>query len=689
MATPASINIQRVEEGIRIDGDLSDPAWSRSLRLEQFVEYWKSDNAAPPAPTTAFLAYDAEAVYVAFLAKDPAPGRIRAPFVDRDKVLADQDYVAVLIDTQNDRRSAIALRVNPRGIQTDSVVNDANGLEDFAPDFFYEAVARETHEGWTAEMRIPLSSLRYPQREAQSWGVLLMRNYPRDFRYIMASTPIPKNSPCFVCHASTMTGLEGLPTGAHYTLAPYSTAAREEQRRDGDLRSQPLRSDAGLDFKWNASTKLTVDATLNPDFSQIESDVPQLTVNSKFALSVPEKRTFFLEGVDLLSTPMKAVHTRSITSPAWGLRATGQSGSNAYTLLLAEDRGGGRLILPGAEGSSSVPQDFRSRVLIGRLRRSLGESFGAFLVSAREAEGGGHNRVLGPDFLWQISKTDRLVGQVLVSSTKSLPAGASEGYASRFTFTRDAKRYDLWTNYYDYSGGFRADNGFMPFAGGRGLYNEVGLRFYPKHFFSYVRPYLGTGLETTWRGVLPGVYFQGKWGSDGWITWHVRDSERVNGRMLDHSFADFTIRANPWRMLPALQIEGKLGERIDYAGGRVGRGGTLALSTTVRPTDHLQLEWKTSREWIDDVFSGQVSWLKTTYTFNARSLVRLIGQHGSVDRTGPKEGNFALSGLYGYRLNWQTTFFVGFGDAQLMDERGKYVPQSRSLFTKVSYAFQR
>jgi hypothetical protein len=352
---PTRIQIEKLDGAITVDGDLSDAAWQQARRIDEFVEYYRADNTAPPAKTIGFIAYDAQYVYVAFRAEDPRPQEIRAPYVDRDKVLGDQDYVAVLLDTQNDRRSAVAFRVNPRGIQADSVVNDANGNEDFSPDFFFDAVARRTETGWAAEMRIPLSSLRYPASDPQSWGVILMRNYPRDFRYVMANTPIPKNSNCFVCHASTLTGLYGLPSGGHLTLSPYSTANTTD---DGQ---RTTTGDLGFDLKWNPSTKLTVDATLNPDFSQLESDVPQVDVNSRFALSYPEKRTFFLERVDLLSTPLSAVHTRTINSPAWGLRATGNALGSAYTLLVAEDDGGGVTIVPGTYGSRFLPREQRPR----------------------------------------------------------------------------------------------------------------------------------------------------------------------------------------------------------------------------------------------------------------------------------------------------------------------------------------
>jgi hypothetical protein len=712
LATPlyGENTIKRLSGDVVIDGDLSDEAWTNALRVDQFVEYWRGDNVAPPAATTAFMAYDDAAVYFAFRADDPRPGEIRAPFVDRDKVLGEQDYVAAILDTQNDRRSAVAFRVNARGILTDSVVNDANGVEDFAPDFFYEAVARTTATGWSAEMRIPLSSLRYPAAEPQSWGVILLRNYPRHYRYIIASTPVPRNSPCFICHAATIDGFSDLPRAAHFTLAPYSTAQTTEQRTFGVLARDPVRTDAGIDLKWNASSKLTVDATLNPDFSQIESDVPQLAANNRYALSYPEKRTFFLEGTDLLSMPIRAVYTRSITSPAWGIRATGQSGPTAYTILAAEDRGGGAVVLPGNQGSQTAPQNFRSQAVVGRLRHSIGKSFAGLLVTAREIEGGGYNRVAGPDFLWKASDRDRVTGQLLFSATENpdrtdlhatFDGRSTGGYAGRLFWDRDAKRYDVWLGAFDYSDGFRADNGFMPFVGGRGYFAEVGARFYPKRVASYLRPFVAFGNETTWGGAWPGLYFQGMWGSDGYVSWHF-ERERTTKGTLPLSFAEFSLRANPTRWLSQVQLDGKVGDRLDAIDVRVGKGATFSLSATARPTDHLELQMNTGREWVDvnsgRLFTAATNWLKTTYTFNARSLARVIAQYRDTERAShlyhsirpdTRSGDFSLSALYGYRVNWQTTFFIGYGDAHLLDESDRLTRESRSLFMKVSYAIQR
>jgi hypothetical protein len=677
-AIPTQLSIARVTEKITVDGEVLDSEWSGARRIDGFVEYFRGDNTAPPASTIGMLAYDAEAVYVAFLATDPRPDDIRAPLVDRDKVLGDQDYVAILIDTSNDRRAGVAFRVNPRGVQTDSVVNDQTGEEDFSPDFFYEAVARRTENGWAAEMRIPLSSLRYPPSDPQTWGVIMMRNYPRDFRYIMSNTPIPKNTGCFLCHAANVTGFEGLPAGSHFTLTPYS-AAQSGSRFDSDM---------GLDLKWNPSAALTLDATLNPDFSQIEADVPQLAVNSRFALSYPEKRAFFLESIDLLATPLRAIYSRTIHSPAWGMRATGQLGGNAYTFLVAEDRGGGVTINPGPYGSQVLPNDERSRVLIGRVRRSFGDSFAGILGSAREYESGGGNRLLGPDFLWKRSSTQVLAGQFLVSDT----SGAT-GTGSRVYFTQDEKTWDFYTGVRSFSPEFRADNGFIPMVGAQDVYSEVGGRIYPKRGLTYLRPYAGVsyareydGHELMWRQFHPGVYFQGKWGSEGWVTYRFADRERVQGKIRDYSFVDFSLRAAPYRWLPAVQLKGQFGEKLDYAQGRKGDGANLSLSASLRPTDHLELQATTSREWLDlptgNLFNAQVDWLKATYIFSARQLVRVTGQRNAIDYAGSgRKVTTSLAALYGYKLNFQTVFFLGYGDDSVADQR--------NVFAKVAYAFQR
>jgi hypothetical protein len=220
------LTVPRAAGRIVVNGKLDDAAWQQAAVLDTFYETYPADNTEPKVKTVVYLTYDEHDFYVGIHAFDPEPGKIRAPFVERDKIVGTDDNVAVFLDTRNDRRSAIELRVNPRGNQTDAVYNDNNGNEDLSPDFFYDTAAQLTADGWTAEMRIPLSSLRYPKLAENHWGILVWRNYPRDQRYAIHSSPIDRGSNCWICHSRELTGLTGLPGGGHFVVAPYVTGQR-------------------------------------------------------------------------------------------------------------------------------------------------------------------------------------------------------------------------------------------------------------------------------------------------------------------------------------------------------------------------------------------------------------------------------------------------------------------------------
>ena len=201
---PAPLEIRRLAGEIVLDGDLSDSGWTQAATFDQFFETNPGDNLPAKITTQVWVTYDDRFFYLAVRADDPDPSKIRAPFVDRDKVFGTDDNIAVFLDPRNDRRSAIELRVNPRGIQGDTIYNDATGNEDFSPDFFYDTAAAITATGWNAEYRVPLSSLRYPEGSdvtPQTWGILVWRNYPRDYRYGFHSAALPRGVSWSVCRA--------------------------------------------------------------------------------------------------------------------------------------------------------------------------------------------------------------------------------------------------------------------------------------------------------------------------------------------------------------------------------------------------------------------------------------------------------------------------------------------------------
>jgi len=715
---PAPQQLPRTSAEIKLDGNLDDPGWKAALVVDRFYETSPGNNTPPKVKTTAYLTYDNHDLYIGIKADDPNPSQIRSPYVERDQVFGTDDNIAIFLDTRNDKRSAIELRVNPRGIQGDAIFDDASGNEDFSPDFFYDTAAKITATGWQAEFRIPLTTLRYPETDPQTWGILIWRNYPRDFRYAFQSAPIERGSNCYICHVHELTGISQLPSSHHLVVAPYATGSnlqhRNDQRESFDGTSD---GDIGVDVKWNPTANSAVDATIQPDFSQVESDVPQIAVNQRFALFFPEKRPFFLEGSDLLNSPIQMVYTRTITDPQWGLRATGKMGNASYTVLSGRDLGGGLVILPGPAFSIFAPQDFESIVTLGRVRQNFGSSFGSFMFTDREISGGGHNRVLGPDGQWRPTQADIVTGQFLYSSTNDpiqppfFNGNDSNSYAGTITWDHQVQRYDWRVRYNDYGDDFRADTGFVPQVGFREAEGSGGFRFYPTgKWLSFVRLYavadklyLSNG-DDLGHDYFPGIFLVGTRNLNAEFELHD-NKVKVGDSLLTQRYFSYFAQFDPSRLFSRILLFGRTGDMIDFDNGRVGTGTNISLEATIRPFDHLTLIADATREWLDindqpvngRLYTATIERLKAVYVFNARSFVRVIGQYVTTTRdpnlytfeVPKRDGTFLASILYGYRLNWQTVLFVGYGDNGFVNEVNSMVRTDRSVFIKVSYAWQR
>ena len=224
---PLTVAIHRASGPISVDGDLSDPGWKDAARIDTWYETNPGDNTQPAVKNVGWVTYDEHALYAGFDFQDPDVKKIRAPFADRDNIPSSVDYGGIILDPRNDRRTGILFLANPRGIQYDSVNDDTNGSEDNSPDYFWESAAKITPGGWTLEIRIPFSSLRYPRADIQTWGFMLYRNFPRDRRYQMFSNRLPRGTSCFICSEGQLTGLQGLPAGGHLVAAPYVSAKQE------------------------------------------------------------------------------------------------------------------------------------------------------------------------------------------------------------------------------------------------------------------------------------------------------------------------------------------------------------------------------------------------------------------------------------------------------------------------------
>jgi Domain of unknown function (DUF5916) len=722
-SAPPPLTIARARGPIAVDGDLSDEGWKGAARIDTWFETRPADNVPPKVRSIGLLAYDDRFFYAGFEFEDPEPQRIRAPYGDRDNVPSYTDYGGVILDTRNDGKTGILFLANPRGIQYDAVSDDTNGNEDSSPDFYWDSAARINPRGWTLEIRIPFSSLRYPKADPRTWGIMLYRNYPRDFRYQLFSTSLPRGGSCFICRSNKLSGLVGLPSGGHLVLAPYLSGSQTAQPRDGlgtPLDAHHLDGDAGLDVKWTPGASTAIDLTANPDFSQIESDVAQIAANERFALFFPEKRPFFLEGVELLSTPIQAVYTRTITSPRWGVRGTGKSGRTAYTGLVAEDEGGGSVVIPSSNSSDLADQDFRSWVATGRVRRDLGRSFVSALFTGRTIEGGGYNHVFGPDFQWRPSARDTMTGQLLLSRsrTPARPDLAAEwdgrrlaSHAGDLWWNHSTTHVDWFTEYRDFGDEFRADNGFIPQTGYRSGYGETGYTFRPQGLLRRLRTFLIANRAQDRGGSLLSRQFSVGSGMDArWNTFfRVRvafDRVRTGDLVLPRRQLIYTLQTSPSRWLSQISLDGFVGEEIDFDNHRKGKGANVSLQATLRPSNHLELRLDESRRLLNvptasgssaRLFTAEVNRLRATYTFTSRMFLRVIGQYVETRRdprlylseVARKSGSFAASALFAYKLNWQTVLFLGYGDDRTLSETEHLEREDRQIFAKLSYAFQR
>ena len=720
---PSPLAVPDIATPITLDGRLDDPAWAHAAWITTFYETWPGDNVPPPVRTAVAITYDAHFLYLGVAAQDPEPTRVHAAYTDRDNVMSPDDYVGFVLDTRGDGRAGTLLRISPRGIQADGVFNEAQyalgNPDDLTPDFTWDARVAMSDSGWSAELRIPFTSLRYPKREHQTWGLIVHRVYPRDFVHSIFSVPMPRGSNCFLCHEQRIE-LGGLPAGGGLLTVPYATAQADRTTRWSD---GPSALRAGADVKWTPGANTALDLTLRPDFSQIESDVTQLGVNTQFALFYPEKRPFFLEGSDLFQTPLQAVYTRAITAPDWGARATGELGGTAYTLLVARDRGGdgGSVILPGAVASSLVPQDFASNVGVARTRTAFPGGFVGVLATDREiaaSGGGGHNRVLGPDLFWNVSGADQLGAQLLASDTR-VPlrpdvtpvwnGSASTSGAVDLTWHHLERHVEWFGDYREVGDRFRADAGFMPQVGVRLINAWANAAILPpaSGTINWISPWVrwqrvveragGGGGATVSEYRYAGIQLGGVHN----LNFQLRYSDerlRAGDALLPRRYAWMFFDLAPGRRLARVQVVARLGGDVDVANARTGRGGEVWDSVVVHATDHLELQGQSDVAWLDlpargRLFTAGVERLRATYNVTPRAALRLIVQNVRITRdpalyqspVPAVEGRLTLSALLSYRWNWATAAYLGWGDDRERSaaEGGTFAPGREQLFVKV------
>ncbi len=642
------------DEHIRLDGTLSHPAWRRAPVYDAFVENTPELGIKARHDTRVQVLFDERALYVGVQALDTHPELIRAPLVRHDGVNRTQDFVVVYVDAVGTRQSAQFFRVNAAGSTADGMHTAADDSEDFAPDFDFDAAAARNPQGYTVVLRIPFASLRFVAgRGGSGWRFMVGRRVPREQFTLDTSVLVPRDAPSFIAALQPLQGVVLPERHQFLTLRPSLTWREQRDAPAGAPTTRASSVDATLDVKWRPLPEWVLDATLNPDFSQVALDVPQLAGNTRFALSLAEKRPFFFESSDLLRTPTEALYTRSLTEPRWGLRSTWRARSLAGTAFAIEDRGGGLVLLPGAFGTDLAEQPASSALAL-RLRHDTGAlQWGGLAVARRYAGARGANQVFGPDLAWQIDPSWRLRGQWLHSDTSAQPDGLGElarGALQRadrvmLKLTRLTDHSDATIGIDDIGRGFRHDTGFVPQSGVRGLsanyshgwrqlgpLNEAWLNL---RFAQARAKQDGTIVS---RDFSPGIWLAGPHNLDASIYWHGRSQLRTAAAapLLDQHFwqGDLTFTPAPW--IPFAVASVRVGRLSDVLANEVRPGGDFTLSLTTRPLPRLEFEPRWSTAWLDHggarAYRESAAQVLAVWHFDARQTLRAIVQHSALDR---------------------------------------------------------
>lgn len=708
-------------EKIVLDGKIDEQAWSRAQPSTEFYELFPLEKVRARVETEVRFAYDANALYAALRVFDPDMALLRAPFARRDNVFSDQDFIVLFIDPVGARKFAHFVRVNPRGVIADGLYNEDSANEDFSPDFEVDAATGRFEGGWTVEVRIPFSSLRYTDRPAQQWSVLVFRNYPRDQRYRIASSPLPRDQNCFLCLNQPLTGLADLPATRHLEITPNFTLRALRDRVKGEAERRDNELVPSIDLKWRPRADVVVDATLNPDFSQVELDTPQLAGNTQFALFFNEKRPFFLEGADILQGPQNAIYTRSITDPSWGVRVTQRREGVDATLLTVKDDGGGLVLLPNAYGTNFAAQDFKSMATIARARAQVNGFTVGGTFTDRTIEGDrGYNRVFGPDVVWFPTGEHRLRAQVLGSWTTALPDAngtiargeEQRGHAALADWRYNGGRWDEYLDFEDVGEKFRADNGFFGQNGYRRAYSETTCKFRDLGFFNEISPYAFLDYRTNRDGDMiyqqnnVGVRFGLPRATTVWVERRPNNLVVVRpgggARKRDQNYV--AIESNPFPWFSRLYSELSFGDRVDVANNRIGKGAYFMVQANVRPHQRMEVEYRIDNDTIDSkepvegskrIILQRAQQLLAIWHFSARDSLRTIWQRTSIRRApslwekpvSSREQSDTLSLVYAHRRGIGLTFYLGAQLARSQDADTGFKRWQAEVFAKGSWTF--
>ncbi len=709
VAAPAEdrprLELKRVPTPPTIDGRLDDEAWQgTTLPLPEWLTYNPLNGEKLTQQTEVRAGYDERYLYFAFHCVDPEPDKVRSTISRRDSMF-DDDWVGLSLDSVGNGQSSYDLFVNPAGVQGDILTTPSAG-ENSAPDFVWDSAGRRTPEGYDVEMRIPLTTIRFKSGPEVRMGILFWRRVSR--LGMSASWPVVPAGRSFLERHALLV-LHDLRRPLTLEVTPSATYSRRQTRATPtSFAPADSNPDAGLTVKYGITSSATLEGTVNPDFSQVESDAFQVQVNQRYPLFFSEKRPFFMEGMGSFelagvggdAVMRTAVHTRRIADPLWGAKTTGTAGRVGFGILAAGDEAPGHQL----EGEPNPFLGERRNFFIARSQLSLGRSSYVGGILTDTEFGTGHNRVGGADVSLRFGQQGAS-GTFLATTTVS-PDGreTKSGLGGQATYSFENKRIVVVSQMEHYDRGFQMDTAFLNQVGITQGWTFVAPSFYPdakKHpWFKRFVPFVFAqyGHDRIQGGgkwiVVPGVRMhftrQGFLRIDGLVgqePWVQRTFDIRNVRLIGQ--AQFT----RWLNVYAQATRGRsiFYDEVDpYLGRNRSYSAQVSLQPSARFNQALSYD-RVEFNRISDgsrVYTVNVLNTRTTFQLNRHFFLRALVQYDSSRET------VLTDLLTSWELLPGTVAYAGYGslierqdwDGQrFIPAAGSYRTTERGLFFKAAY----
>lgn len=673
--------------------------------------------------TKVFLSYDDENIYAVFVCTDD-PSKVRARLTKREDIRGDEG-VQVFLDTFHDRQRTYVFAANPFGVQLDSIYTEGQGY-DFSFDTVWYSEGRITERGFVVRIAIPFKSLRFTEAPEQSWGIALSRIIPRNNEFVYWPH-ITNRVEGFVHQFAELEWTEEISPGRNIQLIPYGVLSNKrlldfQSPVEGFGFDSTTEGRIGLDAKFVLRDALALDVTINPDFSQVESDEPQVVVNKRFEVFFPEKRPFFQENAGTFATPVNLFFSRRIGDPRIGARLTGKLGRWVIGGLVMDDRGPGE----------SVPEDDpdsgeEAKIGVLRLQREFGERSNVGFFASTRSFGESENRVFALDTRAKLADNWTFQAQAIETKLEIERFGLDlSGSAVQAQLDRAGRHLTYSGVYKDIDEDFHTDLGFVPRTGIRQTKHTIDYLWRPETegglllnhgpHFDYLRTWDQEGDLQDWYADL--WYTAELTGLTNLNLGRTDYFERYLGFEFDYDI-NYLLISTEWFQRVNGSIVLKDGTSVNYFPAEgvdpfVGDYREVTFNLAFNPLSRLRFNYTyiysdlatparlAATASSDKVFTNNQMRIRANYQFNLRLSVRAIIDYRGLKAT-PElmafETDKALTGdlLFSYIVNSGTALHLGFTENRQNFDLSPGLPHrlertdsadlttGRQVFLKVSY----